>query len=333
MIDLAKPEEGGADGRLAKVLFPIPSRLCEQVARDVFADELVIRHVVVEGANQVVAVTPGVMDFVVPFVAVRLGKPDHIQPVSRPAFAKMGRRQQRIDERLHGGCRRRTRTFQRIELLARRREAGQDETQPSRERARFGRVRRCEARRFETTQDELVDRMRRPIRVSDLRRGGLSHRMQTPPIEPLLEDLLPRRVVRLFERLSHGSRCATSNPFGQVGHRRLGQSSLGRHLQLIAVVLDRLQQQTLLRLSGVDRRSRLTPATDAVGVVQPQFTTKFLRVGRVAFVTVRDEQRTDSFLEELQPRVIGRGGRSRQECYEYQCRVHRREGIDRPHVR
>ena len=81
-----------------KPLRVVPARLRQQVAGDVFADELIVRHVVIEGADQIIAITPGVMDLVVPFVAVRLGEADDVHPVPGPAFAEMGRGQQPIDQ-------------------------------------------------------------------------------------------------------------------------------------------------------------------------------------------------------------------------------------------
>ena len=62
-------------------------RLGEQVAGDVLGEEPVVGQVGVEGADDVVAVAPGVGDLVVELVAVRLGVADQIEPVPAPALA------------------------------------------------------------------------------------------------------------------------------------------------------------------------------------------------------------------------------------------------------
>lgn len=62
----------------------------EEVARELFAEELVDWLVGVEGVDDVVAVTPGVAVGDVFVESVGIGVADHVEPVSSPAFAVVG---------------------------------------------------------------------------------------------------------------------------------------------------------------------------------------------------------------------------------------------------
>ena len=61
----------------------------EEVARELFEDELLEGHVGVAGADEVIAITPRVLRGRVPLVAVRVGVVDDIQPVPRPTLAEV----------------------------------------------------------------------------------------------------------------------------------------------------------------------------------------------------------------------------------------------------
>ena len=88
--NLAETVEGRPDDGFVETLLMVNSRPGEQVAGDVFTDQLVEGHVLVEGADQVIPVPPGVVDLVVPLVSVSLGEMDDVHPVPRPAFTEMG---------------------------------------------------------------------------------------------------------------------------------------------------------------------------------------------------------------------------------------------------
>ena len=80
-------QNAGRDQRLVRAVLRIAARLRQQVAGDVFDHELVEGQVGVEGADDVVAVAPGVGDVEVELVAVRLGVADQVEPVAAPALA------------------------------------------------------------------------------------------------------------------------------------------------------------------------------------------------------------------------------------------------------
>ncbi len=91
----------------------------EEVAREMLHDKLVVGHIGIEGAHQVVPVTPGICDPEVAFMATGFGIADKIHPMSRPSLAVVRRGQESLhrgpvpvlipvcQEGAHGGRRRR----------------------------------------------------------------------------------------------------------------------------------------------------------------------------------------------------------------------------------
>ena len=67
------------------------------VAGEVFADELGVGDVGVEGADEVVAVVVGAVDFVVPIVAEGFGEAHEVHPVAGPLFAEVGGAEEAVD--------------------------------------------------------------------------------------------------------------------------------------------------------------------------------------------------------------------------------------------
>ena len=74
-------------------------RFRQQVAGEMFADELIVRDILVEGADQIIAIEPRAFDFVIPVVAEGLGEPHHVHPVARPVLSEMRRGQSRSTSR------------------------------------------------------------------------------------------------------------------------------------------------------------------------------------------------------------------------------------------
>ena len=105
----------------------------EHVAGDLLLHEPGVGLVVVERADDVVAVGPGVRPRLVLVVAVRVAVVDDVEPVPRPALAVVRRREQPVDQLLVGvGVAVRD---ERVDLLRRRRQADQVEVQPADQRA------------------------------------------------------------------------------------------------------------------------------------------------------------------------------------------------------
>ncbi len=67
------------------------------VAGDLLLDEAIVGLVVIEGADHVIAIAPGVRPVLIEFEAIGVGVANHVQPLRGPALAIMRRREQAID--------------------------------------------------------------------------------------------------------------------------------------------------------------------------------------------------------------------------------------------
>ena len=103
MDPLAQEPEARADDRLVEALAPDAVRGCvQQIARDVLDDELVVGHIGVERADDVVAILKRVGDVVIELMPARLGVAHQVEPMPAPAFAEVGRGEQLVDQFFDG---------------------------------------------------------------------------------------------------------------------------------------------------------------------------------------------------------------------------------------
>ena len=82
----------------------------------------------------------------------------------------------------------------------------------------------------------------------------------------------------------------------------------GWHLKIFVRVADRFEQQTLLRITGHNRRAGIAAFQQSVAGVKQQAPFDFFRVLRVTLVAMLDEDRTDFLLKELDAGAVGFGG-------------------------
>src|SRR5262249_18289219 len=87
LFTLAEPEEAGADYRLIRAIDRTTARFGQQVARELLDHELVVGKIGVEGADNIVAKTPGVVDVEIKLMPHGFGVADQIQPVAPPPLA------------------------------------------------------------------------------------------------------------------------------------------------------------------------------------------------------------------------------------------------------
>ena len=97
-------------------------------------DELVERHVVVQGLDDEVAVVVGGRPVGVALVAAAVGVAGDVQPVPAPALAVVGAGEEPVHEGLVGGVRVRG-LDERLDLVRRRRQPGQVERDAADQRA------------------------------------------------------------------------------------------------------------------------------------------------------------------------------------------------------
>ena len=89
MPQFAHPQKRRPQDRFVDRILRIHARLIQKVSGQMFANQLVIRNVLIERADEVVAIEPGALDLVIPVVAECFGKTHHVHPVARPVFAEM----------------------------------------------------------------------------------------------------------------------------------------------------------------------------------------------------------------------------------------------------
>ena len=81
-----KPKAGSQNGFVDLVIGIAAWRL-NQVAGQVLDQKIIVRNIGIEGANQVIAIPPGIGQFVIEFVATSFRVANQVHPVSRPSFA------------------------------------------------------------------------------------------------------------------------------------------------------------------------------------------------------------------------------------------------------
>ena len=190
-------------------------RVRQFVRGDLLDDELVVRLVVVERADDVVAIRPRVG---IAVAVARIQQRDlprgvrvarGVEPVPAPAFAEMRRAQQAIHD-VGEGVRRSVRE-KGAQLIRRRRQADEIESDAPQQSLAARRWRRLHALRFELREDESVHRRLHPRRRFHRGKRGRFHRLKRPvPARVVVE------VVRWFCSASRRREC-------QRDHRREGE--------------------------------------------------------------------------------------------------------------
>ena len=89
---------GEAEDGFVEVFGGIAARVGEEIAGEMFADELVGGHVGVEGADEIITVAPDVANLGVAFAAVGFGVAHEVHPVARPVFAERGGGEEAVGE-------------------------------------------------------------------------------------------------------------------------------------------------------------------------------------------------------------------------------------------
>ncbi len=110
----------------------------QQVAGDLQAHELIVRHVGIERLDDEIAIVIGVGPVPVERVAVALGETGQVEPVPRPAFAVMRAGQQAVDQPFVGRSGPLALGDESLDFLRRRRQADQVEVRPANQRPRVG---------------------------------------------------------------------------------------------------------------------------------------------------------------------------------------------------
>ena len=150
----------------------------KKVAGELLLHELIVRLVVIERANHVIAIAPCVPVDQVLVETVGIGIAGHIEPVPRPALSIMRRGQQAV----YHLCKRIGTVVgkERLHFLRRRGQPGQIECRAADQRALVGGRRRLQAFLFERAQNESVDRRLDPRGILHGRRFRRHRRYEGP---------------------------------------------------------------------------------------------------------------------------------------------------------
>ena len=92
-----------ADGRLVQAKLLVEPRPGQQITGDVLSQQLVVRHVFVQRANEIIPVLVGVRDTRVTLTPKRLRVAHPVHPMPRPTLAKVWRGEQALNRALDGG--------------------------------------------------------------------------------------------------------------------------------------------------------------------------------------------------------------------------------------
>ena len=260
----------------------------ELVARELFADEPIVRHVSVERLDDVVAVGPGVGPGEVGLEAVGFGEARHVQPMAGPFLAEARRGQQAVDHRCVSPVRR-----VRDEgghFLRRGRQSGDIEVGPTDEHARVGEAGHRQSFGLQSCGDEVVDRAAF---------GRSAHRLVGPVVEAGIAAggkvggvLRPDRA--LGDPLAHLLRLGGRERF-----------ALGRHLLVFVLRGDAVEEERLGRVAGDEGRTRFAALEGMRLRVEPEVRLVLLRT--VAFDAPILQKRSDFPVEVHGRAQAGRG--------------------------
>ena len=232
----------------------IDSRVFQEIPGDVFADQLVIGNVRVEGAYEIIPVAPGHGQFRITLTPMRFAVADQVHPVPRPTLAKTGRGQQSVHPLLVGVGRAIAQKV--FDLFHRRRQPGQCERHAAQQRFATGFWGRSQSAFLHVRQQEAIHRVVGPRGVRDARDGRHSHRAKTPPLLARLDrggktGAVSRRGWRHGLRLVAGIHSTCVHPPGKIRDDGLGELRpiLG-HSRIGVRVSDAFEEKAL---SGVSR--------------------------------------------------------------------------------
>jgi hypothetical protein len=256
-----------------------------------FDDELIKRNIIVECRNDIVAITPRVGERGIPpqtVIPVRLAIPGDIEPIPTPAFTEMPTGEQFLDQLCDGLLS--MPVIRREEVVGFLRCGGETDEikiQPAHQDARRGILSGGQFPGFHLTQREVIERSSRPVRHPNFRDGGRLHRLQRPQIR-----LQPRCLLHLPLRSGCARvRSAVLNPGDEVSHGLLGKLLLRGHLQ--AIMFERPQNQTFIRLSSHERGAGFAPGENPIARIEQQLSTNFISIRGVALVTTLHQNGPD----------------------------------------
>ena len=229
------------------------------VARQLLAYEQVVRLVVVESLDHVIAVAPHRRPIEIALVSARVGIVRQIEPMTPPALAVVRRGQQLVDELIPGA--RILVVDEGLHFLRRRRQPGQVEVGAANQGAPVGLLSGDQS----LPGDRLVKKGVNRVRCR-ARQGRLLRRLERPTRLLFRQDrplFKLREVIRRRSRRA-GRRFRQRRPFGDPGADNVElvalQFAARRHGRRVAA--DHLPEQTGIRVARRHCRALRAAAKD-----------------------------------------------------------------------
>ena len=236
----------------------------EDVAGELFADELIERLVVLEGVEHVVAVEAGFGDGIIGVVAGRVGVAHDVEPVASPAFAVVGRGEQAFDEAGPGVGRGVGQIF--VDFGGRRGQAEKVEVGAAQEHCRWGAIDGGELLVAKARTDEAIDGRESRIDV----RGGLDGGEG-------LEGPMTGGGKRIGGGIAwRGPGGAVVDPAGDVVDGVGGQFFVGGHGDFVVSATDGLDEQAVVGLAWNESRPVVAAGQEGRARVNAQTTARLL---------------------------------------------------------
>src|SRR2546426_4484992 len=158
----------------------------ELVGGELLDDELVVRLVVIQGLDHVIAIAPCCRQIAIVLEARAVGVANDVQPVSSPTLAVMGRGQQPLDEVLVGS--RRRILDEGVHLLRGWQQPDQVEVGAPDQGVAVGFERRRQSLLIQGLLDEGVDWILVPAAIRHLWESIPDRPLESPPLPVLLRD-------------------------------------------------------------------------------------------------------------------------------------------------
>ena len=276
------------------------------------ADEISVGQVVVQRANDPVAIVICPRPKTIEFISAAFRKAHNIQPVASPAFAILGAREEPVHELPERGGRLVLEKC--IQFLRRRRQSREIEECPAGEFLAAHRCGGCHARLFLLCKNETVHRGTHPCRILHSRRRHPCQGHERAEPAPLCDvDFAFCASLRTGPRVGRPH----LDPLRKVRDDRFRKLRLRRHFHVGIAPPHRLYQQARVRLAQHDRRPCVAAHEHALAGIQEKPALQLalcLGLRRMAFVAGLRENRTDPLFKKCQ--AVRRGRRRRQFCRE-----------------
>ena len=244
--NLSKPKEIGGQRRFENGAVFGETRVRKKIAGDVFADKGVVGKILIESADDVVAVLPGVELVVVVFVAIGFGEANEIEPVAAPSFAVVRGGEEAIDD-AGVGCWRAI-GFEGGDLRGGGRKAGEIERNAAQPGAAGG---------FRSASDLLLCQLgvEKPI---DRSIGGRNwERLERPKFAALFK-VNAGRILGRNGRVLAGVWRAHADPGFEVGDNRVWQLAGRRHTEMKIGIRNGFPKSAFFRLAGDNNGTGVT---------------------------------------------------------------------------